>query len=200
MFLPLSVNTKEMAVLIVGGGCIACRKAEHLLSYGIDVSLVAPVLSRDMGHETCKFTWLEGVYSEDHIQGFKYVVAATDDPALNHDIYLACQLQGAMCLDVSNSGGSDFHLPGVVRRGPIQISVSTSGQSPGMTKIIKDDIEENFKSSWLIKTQEIHKIRQIIKATVACKSDRHDQLKALATLSLEDLMKRRQAYENKDRL
>jgi len=43
---------------------------------------------------------------------------------------------------------SDFHVPGVVRRGELLLTVSSAGRSPGLVKVIREWLSDRFGSDW----------------------------------------------------
>ncbi len=54
--------------------------------------------------------------------------------------------QGALC---------DFHVPSVVRRGDLTITVSTGGRSPGLAARVRRFLEELFGPEWADHLEEV---------------------------------------------
>jgi precorrin-2 dehydrogenase/sirohydrochlorin ferrochelatase len=54
----------------------------------------------------------------------------------------------------------DFYVPAVVRRGDLLISVSTSGKSPGLAKLVRQWIERQLGRAWNERLSEASTRRQ----------------------------------------
>jgi precorrin-2 dehydrogenase / sirohydrochlorin ferrochelatase len=68
------------------------------------------------------------------LDGAFLAVVATASPALNESIYREAQRRGVLCNVVDVPEFCDFYYPAVVRRGDLQIAISTSGQSPSLAQ------------------------------------------------------------------
>ena len=143
-YIPLFVDASSIGdILVIGGGEIAAAKTEALASTGARVF----ILTKEIGIELenlCReqgFHFEIGEYSADILGGYKIVVAATDDDALNERIAAECREQGILVNVVDNPPLCDFIFPALIRRGPLQIAVSSSGISPVLARIIKQMIE-----------------------------------------------------------
>jgi precorrin-2 dehydrogenase / sirohydrochlorin ferrochelatase len=42
----------------------------------------------------------------------------------------------------------DFHVPAIVRRGDLLLTVSSAGRSPGLVRIVREWLEEHFGPQW----------------------------------------------------
>src|SRR5271154_1780680 len=93
-FLKLNDTTRTT---IVGGGVVAMAKAETMLGFGAQVRVVSekilPELQAFLAQHKADF--LEAPYEQDHLQGARIVIAATDDPALNAQIHADAKASGA---------------------------------------------------------------------------------------------------------
>ena len=141
-YFPLFLNSTQ-PVLIIGGGVIAAAKAEALASVDASITLIG----RDVAPATralCdqhNISWREAEYSSDMLHGQRIVVAATDDAALNARIAEEAKLQNILVNVVDAPELCDFIFPALVRRGALQIAISTSGISPVLARMIKQTIE-----------------------------------------------------------
>ena len=54
----------------------------------------------------------------------------------------------------------DFALPAVLRRGRLQVAVSTGGASPALARSIKGELEELFGPEWAGVVEELHVARR----------------------------------------
>ena len=95
------------------------------------------------------------------------VIAATGNPAVNEVVYRAAQERGVFCNSVDEPERCDFYYPAVVRRGDLQIAISTAGKSPALAQRLRKELEVQFDASyigwlnWLGKVRELFFQRQV---------------------------------------
>ena len=87
--------------------------------------------------------WKEKDFTAEDIQDAFLVIAATNQPEINHAIKKAAAPHQLISL-VDNPEESDFILPAVVNQGKLSITVSTSGASPILAKKIKQEIADQY--------------------------------------------------------
>jgi precorrin-2 dehydrogenase/sirohydrochlorin ferrochelatase len=79
-------------------------------------------------------------------------VAATSIPAVNDVVYHEAQSRGALCNVVDVPERCDFYYPAVVRRGDLQVAISTGGQSPALAQRLRREFERQLTplyAGWL---------------------------------------------------
>ena len=121
--------------LVVGGGEIGERKARALLACGAQVTVVSPTATRGLAALALEGRIVERrrSFRRADLRGCALVVAATGDPAV--DDAVATRDRPESC---------DFILPSVLRRGELQIAVSTGGRSPALAREIRRRLEPLF--------------------------------------------------------
>ena len=142
-YYPVCLDLRERPCVVVGGGTVAARKVEGLLECGARVTVVAPVLGPVLKH------WLqEGriaarvrAYAEGDLEGAALAIAATNEPAVNAEIAAEARARGVWLNAADDPERCDFILPSVVRRGDLQIAVSTGGRSPALARRVREDLE-----------------------------------------------------------
>jgi len=82
------------------------------------------------------------------VDGCRMVVAATDEPEVNRRVLDAADSAGVLCNVAGRGGRGHIQLPGSVTRGPLSISVSTSGASPSLTRRLRERLEGEFGPEW----------------------------------------------------
>ncbi len=146
-YTPLFLDAdKHGAILVVGGGEIAAAKTEALASVGATVHILAEEIS-DAVEILCKkhnFEMTQGKYNKKFLKGRIIVVAATDDDSVNEKIAKDCKKRGILVNVVDNPPLCDFIFPALVRRGNLQIAVSSSGISPVLARMVKHSIEQTI--------------------------------------------------------
>jgi precorrin-2 dehydrogenase/sirohydrochlorin ferrochelatase len=54
----------------------------------------------------------------------------------------------------------DFHVPAIVRRGDLTLSVSTGGRAPGMARHLREWLEKQFGPEWQERLDDISQARE----------------------------------------
>ncbi|PCI57284.1 MAG: uroporphyrinogen-III C-methyltransferase [Alphaproteobacteria bacterium] len=143
-YLPLFLKADtKTPILVIGGGAIACAKTEALASVNAKVEVIAKTLSEELVILCGKhgFSYREEEYAPGMLDDRQVVVAATDDNGVNARIAADCRARRVLVNVVDNPALCDFIFPALVRRGPLQIAISSSGISPVLARLIKQTIE-----------------------------------------------------------
>lgn len=134
---PVVLDLRGVAVLVVGGGRVAARKADALLAAGAHVTAVAPDFADEFPEVAVRH---RRPYEPHDVVGHRLVFTATSDGAVNRRVAAdatAAQLWVNSADDVANCS---FFLPAVVRRGPVVAAVSSGGTSPALAGHLRDRI------------------------------------------------------------
>lgn len=134
--------------LIVGGGTVALRKIQKLLPYEAHLTVCAPELLPEIG-QISGLTLLRRPFEPNMLDEMDYVIAATDDTALNHQISGLCRGRGIPVNVVDDRDACTFLFPALVKQGDLSIGISTGGASPSAAIYLKERIAtllpENFE-------------------------------------------------------
>ncbi len=151
---PIFLRLEKRSCLVVGGGRISEGKIEGLLRAGARVRVVAPEATAKIRawHREKKIIWQKRPYRTNNLSKSFLVIAATNSPELHRRIFRKARQLGVLCNIVDVPALCDFFYPAVVRRGPLQIAISTSGKSPALAKRLRQQLEEEFRpeyEAWL---------------------------------------------------
>lgn len=138
--LPLNIDVRGMTVLVAGGGAVAGRKVTSLLNAGATVIVVAPDITPQINRLAAAGTITVKIrcYQASDLDDIFLAVAATSDSQSNRRI-ADDALQRDILVSVADapeSGNCTF--PALLRRGDLEISVSTNGTYPGFAAEIRD--------------------------------------------------------------
>ena len=142
-YFPMMVDLEDAAVLIVGGGATALRKAQQLISFGARCHVIAPGVDEGFKELSCEIE--ERGYAEGDIERLMplaIVIAATDDHKLNHDIGERCRQLHIRVNVVDDPELSTFIFPSIVRDGDVLCAITSGGKSPLVSQHIKKLIED----------------------------------------------------------
>ena len=136
--------------LVVGAGTVAEAKIESLLLAGASVHTVAPKATPKVREwaRNGRIEWRARAYVPGDLAGAFLVITATGSPALHDDIYAEAQSRGVLCNAVDEPQRCDFYFPAVVRRGELQIAISTGGLSPALAQRLRKELEQQFGPEW----------------------------------------------------
>ena len=143
---PIFLKVKNLNVLIVGGGFVAEEKLTFLLKSSPDanVTMVSPMF-REETIELAKkgnVKLLKRRYSKRYLKGKHIVVATTDVPRVNVEVYKHCRKRSILVNVADNPPYCDFYMGGIVTKGTIKIAISTNGKSPTLAKRLRQFFEE----------------------------------------------------------
>lgn len=140
--LPLNIDMHDRAVLIVGGGRVAGRKARVLLGACADVRVVALGTAPEIEALAAdgKITLRLGHYDPDDLKGIFLVVVATDDPETNRRIASDARRCGILVAVADAPELGNCFFPAVLRRGSLEIGVSSGGRCPAFAAQVRDVI------------------------------------------------------------
>ena len=161
---PIFLKLSGRRVVIIGGGIVAARKAQAILATGAELVVVAETID-DTLIAFCKDAnaeLKECSYSKDYLSGAVLAIAATSDHELNKQIYKDCQELGLLCNVVDIPQLCDFFVPAVVKRGDLQIAVSTEGSCPAYAGYLRKKLEQIFTDEHARFLTELKAIRKLI--------------------------------------
>jgi precorrin-2 dehydrogenase / sirohydrochlorin ferrochelatase len=131
-------------VLVVGGGQIALRKTDGLLVSGATVTVVSPMFVEGFGalSSTGAVTLVERRYESSDLDGHWLVVAATNDAAVQQQIFDEGEARRMFVNCVDDPDRCSFILPAIERRGPVIVAVSTQGRSPSLAGYLRNRLRD----------------------------------------------------------
>ena len=152
---PMFVKLAGRSCVVVGGGTIAALKVESLLHAGANVTVVSPKLSARLDELQLegRLAWIPRRFQPCDVNGAFLVIAATSDDSVNELVFREAERSGILCNAVDQPPRCNFYFPAVVRRGPLQIAISTNGLSPSLAQRLRKEFEVSFGSEyegWLL--------------------------------------------------
>lgn len=180
---PMFIKLTGRQCLVVGAGKVGEPKIGGLLETGARIRVVAVDASPAV-REWARSGKIElelRAFTNDDLQGAFLVVVATSSRSLNERIHREAQRLGILCNVVDVPDLCDFFYPSVVRRGDLQIAVSTAGQSPSLAQKIRQQLEKQFGPGYAGWVAELGETRKLILASDLDKERKLDLLHSLAS-------------------
>lgn len=137
---PVNLILRGQPVLVVGGGPVAHRKAAALVDAGAQVTVVAPDAVAAIADDA-RIRWHRRPYRRGEVASYRLAVTATDDPAVNAQVARDGAAAGVFVNSADDPANCTFTLPSVVRRGDLQVAVSTNGRSPALSRYVRQQLE-----------------------------------------------------------
>lgn len=180
---PMFMKLAGRQCLVVGAGKVGEPKIAGLLETGAlirVVSLEASVAVREWARDG-KIELALRAFSPDDLDGAFLAVVATNSRTLNERVYHEAQRRRVLCNVVDVPDLCDFFYPAVVRRGDLQIAVSTAGQSPSLAQKIRQQLEKQYGPAYAEWVAELGEVRKLILASDLDKERKLDLLHSLAS-------------------
>ncbi len=146
-FYPIFLNLQGRNCLVVGGGKVAIRKIETLLESGANVQVVAPDICSEissLAQQNKHLHLSETPYTEADITGRFLVICATNNEAVNRQVYHDADNRNIIVNVVDVPELCSFYVPSRFSRGDLSLAISTHGSSPAMARKIRKELETHF--------------------------------------------------------
>jgi precorrin-2 dehydrogenase/sirohydrochlorin ferrochelatase len=139
---PIFLKLTGRPCIVIGAGNLAESKIESLQAANASVTVVAPHASARIVAmaESGEIAWHQREYATGDLAGQFLVVAATNVPAVNRAVFAEAEAAGILINAVDDPPFCDFYFPSVVRRGDLQIAISTAGESPALAQRLRKEI------------------------------------------------------------
>ena len=180
---PMFVKLAGRQCLVVGAGKVGEPKIGGLIDTGARIRVVAIEASpavREWARDG-KVELELRPFSADDLDGVFLTVVATTSSRLNESIYREAQRRGMLCNVVDVPDCCDFFYPAVVRRGDLQIAISTAGQSPSLAQKLRQQLEKQFGDGYAAWVTELGETRKLILASDLDKERKLELLHSLAS-------------------
>jgi precorrin-2 dehydrogenase/sirohydrochlorin ferrochelatase len=222
-YYPIFLDLKGRSCLVVGGGTVACRKVEGLLLCGARVHVISPEIvpeiraletpeavdalrqrmepqtGQDLGDQQyTPATFEVRKFQSGDTQGYTVVIAATNDRAVNAQIFEEARDLGIPVNVVDDPPLCGFILPSIIRRGPITICFSTSGRSPALARRLREYLERSIGPEYGELADLLGELRPLMKEHIPSEEARNevmDDMLSKGVLKLLRQGKRQEALE-----
>lgn len=180
---PMFMKLAAKQCLVVGAGKVGEPKIGGLIDTGASVHVVAIAASGQVREwaDAGKIELELRPFTAGDLDGKFLAVAATASESLNKLIYLEAQRRGVLCNVVDVPEYCDFFYPAVVRRGDLQIAVSTAGQSPSLAQKIRQQLERQFGEGYAAWVEQLGETRRLILASDLDQATKWELLHSLAS-------------------
>jgi precorrin-2 dehydrogenase / sirohydrochlorin ferrochelatase len=180
---PMFMNLAGKRCLVVGAGKVGEPKIGGLIDTGARIHVVAIAASNQVREwaEAGKIELELRAFSLSDLDGKFLAVVATASRSLNELVYREAQQRGVLCNVVDVPEYCDFFYPAVVRRGDLQIAISTAGQSPSLAQKLRQQLERQFGEGYTAWVEQLGATRRLVLASDLDKETKWELLHSLAS-------------------
>jgi uroporphyrin-III C-methyltransferase/precorrin-2 dehydrogenase/sirohydrochlorin ferrochelatase len=136
---PAFLKLAGLPVVVVGGGMVAASKLAGLRTAGARITVVAPAIS-DAIRADEDVTLVERGFTPADLDGARWVVAAAT-PEVNREVAAAASARGLFVNAVDDVASATAYLGAVIRRGPVELAISTRGVAPALAGLLREALE-----------------------------------------------------------
>lgn len=167
----------------MGGAGVAEGKIRSLLDAGASVQVVAPraVWQIEKWAFDGAVGWSARGFDPADLDLVSLVIAATSSREVNTRVFKEAQLRKVLCNSVDDPDNCDFYYPAVVKRGDLQIAISTNGRSPALAQRLRQELEEQFGPEYEGWVRELGIARDQLAAETLDAGARRELLHSLAS-------------------
>jgi len=180
---PMFMKLSGKRCLVVGAGKVGEPKIGGLMDTGARIRVVAIAASDQVREwaDAGKIDLELRAFSSSDLDGMFLAVVATASRSLNERVYLEAQERGVLCNVVDVPDLCDFFYPAVVRRGDLQIAISTAGQSPSLAQKLRQQLERQFGDGYAAWVEQLGETRRLVLASDLDKQTKWELLHSLAS-------------------
>ena len=181
-FFPVFLNLKDRLCIVIGGGKVAERKVENLLKVKAKIKVISPELTFKLKKlvEEGKIEWEKRKYQKGDLNSAWLVIAATNDPEVQKEIYKEAEERHIFCNVVDVPELCSFIVPSIIKRGPLIIAISTSGVSPAVARRLRETLEELIGEEYEFYLELMKNLREQILNSNLSPEEKEKKLQKLA--------------------
>ncbi|MCL2503422.1 MAG: uroporphyrinogen-III C-methyltransferase [Coriobacteriia bacterium] len=186
----LSIDLTGRLCVIVGGGTLAARRANSLLDGGATVRVIAPRVCpavETLAQKSASITIVRRPYADGDLRGAFLAVASAGVEAVDAAVRDEATRLGCLFNAATDSLSGDTTVPAVLRRGRLEVTVSTSGASPQLAGRIRREIEDAYGAEWAEYLDALASVRELVHKHVADAERRRRLLDRAADADLAGL-------------
>lgn len=177
---PIFLKTSKLSVLIVGGGNVAEEKLNFLTKSSPDanITMVSPFFKGETMSLAKKHNveLVADTYQEKYLKGKHIVVATTNMPEVNIQVFQDCRKLDKLVNVADNPPYCDFYMGGIVTKGNVKVAISTNGKSPTTAKRLRQFFEDVIPENIDQMVQNLNMYRKSIKGNFGTKVERMNEV------------------------
>jgi uroporphyrin-III C-methyltransferase / precorrin-2 dehydrogenase / sirohydrochlorin ferrochelatase len=190
-YYPVFLDLDGQRAVVLGGGAFATEKVALLLDAGARVTVVSAKLSKPLqslaGNGVVEVVPRD--YQPGDLAGARLAVDASENEEINRQAWEEAERSGVLINVVDRPAQCRFIAPAIVRRDPVVIAISTSGESPFLASALRARIERAFGREWGPFTALVGRIRRELRSRGVSIADQTKVYRRLLTSDIRELLR-----------
>jgi uroporphyrin-III C-methyltransferase/precorrin-2 dehydrogenase/sirohydrochlorin ferrochelatase len=148
---PSGLRLQDRRVLVVGGGHVAQRRIPRLLAAGAHVVVVSPKTTPAVEGlaGSGEITWHERDFQPGDVDDAWYVIAATDDQAVNEQVSAEAETRRVFCVRADDATQASAWTPAVGRHAGVTVAV-LGNREPRKSAAVRDAIVAGLRDGAIL--------------------------------------------------
>lgn len=146
-YFPILIDLNQFSALVIGGGNIATRKINNLLSFNAEITVLSPKINSEIESlvKQNKIKFIKREYHKNDVENFKLVFCATNNETVNKIVRQDCEKMGILLNVADVPDLCNFIMPATIQRGALTLSIGSQGKAPFFVRETKKKLN-NFLS------------------------------------------------------
>lgn len=186
-YYPVFLDLRGKRVLVVGGGMVAQRKVAGLMQTEATIVVVAPKVCDEVLAWASQglITLAKRCFCPEDLHETFVVFVATNNTEVNKKVFALAQQRSVLVNVVDDPAHCNFIVPSVMKRGLLQLAVSTGGAAPALAKRLRHQLEDEYPREWQDYVSLLAQVRTLVRQRITGEeADRALVLEAACDLSL----------------
>jgi precorrin-2 dehydrogenase/sirohydrochlorin ferrochelatase len=199
---PLFLNLQGRGCVVVGGSEMAEGKVRELLDAEAKIRVIAAVLNEQVAKwsREGREQWAARPYEDGDLRD-AFLVVSVADAETNARVFEEAERRNILCNAVDDIKHCNCYASAVVRRGSLQIAISTAGQSPALAQRLRKELEERFGTEYALWVERLGELRSRLFQDKTIDRERrrailHEQASATAFESYRNSLKGKSLGQN----
>ena len=177
-YYPVFLDLVDQPCIVLGTGQFAKEKTAALREAGASVRVIP-----------------SDEYRDGDLAGARLVVDASEDPAVNRRSWAEAERAGILINVVDRPAQCRFIAPAIVRRDPLLIAISTSGESPFLASALRARLERWLGREWGPFTALVGRIRRRLRIRGISIKEQTRIYRRLASSDVRELLRSHRSEE-----
>ncbi|PNZ37633.1 NAD(P)-binding protein [Mammaliicoccus vitulinus] len=179
-YVPLNIDLTNKQIKVIGGGKIAERRVKALLDSDATIHVISPDLTGNLYQLYLdeKIIWYKKSFESKDLDNDELIISATNQEEVNDVIKKSAPIHSLINM-VGDAQGGNVIFPGTLKRGKLQISVTSTGASPKLVSNILNDLDKQYPIDYAEYVDFLYECRIIIKSLDLEKAKKNQLLESI---------------------
>ncbi|QTN11039.1 NAD(P)-binding protein [Mammaliicoccus vitulinus] len=179
-YVPLNIDLTNKQIKVIGGGKIAERRVKALLDSDATIHVISPDLTDNLYQLYLdeKIIWYKKSFESKDLDNAELIISATNQEEINDVIKKSAPIHSLINM-VGDAQGGNVIFPGTLKRGKLQISVTSTGASPKLVSNILNDLDKQYPIDYAEYVDFLYECRIIIKSLDLEKAKKNQLLESI---------------------